>query len=120
MRLSKLLLSVVSIKAVSVARAQAVPFNFEDHGLTVSKSYPIAPFMVNSSPVECMVSTPTSQAMMRSLMVPQTRWPFQQVAELKLVSVTGFPSELLKRNFSPATCPTISADGSAASVLVPV
>jgi len=42
MRLSTLLLAVVSIKAVPVARAQAVPFKFEDHGLTVSKSYPIA------------------------------------------------------------------------------
>jgi hypothetical protein len=77
-------------------------------------------FMVNSSPVESMASMPTSQGMMRSQMAPQTRWPFQQVAELKLASATGFRSELLKRNFSPAACPTISLDGSTTFVFVPV
>jgi len=40
MRLSTLLLAVVSITAVPVARAQAVPF--DGHGPTVSKSHPIA------------------------------------------------------------------------------
>jgi hypothetical protein len=39
MRLSTLLLAVVAIKTVSVAHAQAVPF--DGHDATVSKSHPI-------------------------------------------------------------------------------
>jgi hypothetical protein len=57
MRLSTLLLAVVSIKAVPVVQAQAVPF--DAHGPTVSKSHPIAlsvgysAMISNAPPGEC-------------------------------------------------------------------
>ena len=59
MRLSTLLLAAVSIKAVPVACAQAVPFKFEDRGPTVSKRHPIAlsvgysAMISNAPPGEC-------------------------------------------------------------------
>jgi outer membrane immunogenic protein len=57
MRLSTLLLAVVAIKTVSVAHAQAVPF--DGHDVTVSKSHPIAlsvgysAMISNAPPGEC-------------------------------------------------------------------
>ena len=59
MRLSTLLLAIVWMTAVPVGHAQAVPFNFEDHDLTVSKSHPIAlsvgysAMIGNAPPGEC-------------------------------------------------------------------
>jgi outer membrane immunogenic protein len=59
MRVSTLLLAIVWMKAVPVGHAQAVPFNFGDHDLTVSKSHPIAlsvgysAMISNAPPGEC-------------------------------------------------------------------
>jgi outer membrane immunogenic protein len=59
MRVSTFLLAIVWMSAVPGGHAQAVPFNFEDHDLTVSKSHPSAlsvgysAMISNAPPREC-------------------------------------------------------------------